>query len=451
MLKRYTLPPMDTLWGRPETQFEGWLDVEIAAMRARVALGELPEQAYQAVTGFRETVTIDVERIRALEQLYGHDMIAFIEAMRELLVEAGAEEAAQQFHVPFTSYDIEDPAMILRLRSATVQISVAFRDLEQALEKQARKHQWTLMIGRTHGQYAEPTTFGCLLMVFRQEMRRVIQRLTLALELELNEGKMSGAVGVYGDIDPELERRALGFLGLDPAKAETQILQRDRHASLLSIFAVAAGCIEHMCRVFWELMRSEVRELEEPRTEKQRGSSAMPWKKNPILTERLQGMARLIRGYGVAALENIATPDWRDISQSSVERHIFPDATAVLYYMAVKAAELVEGLVVRESEMLMTLNVRSHGVWAGQRIHDALVDAGVESNAAYEYVQRACFRVVEARLHLNLEAHQAHISEMDQRTAEQVIGTQRLQQIFEPMAYIRRGVEHIFREREEKA
>ncbi len=259
---------------------------------------------------------------------------------------------------------------------------------------------------------------------------------------------MSGAVGAYGDIDPELEQRTLGFLGLEPAAAETQILQRDRHASLLTTYAVAAGAIEHVCRVFWELMRSEVRELEEPRTEKQRGSSAMPWKKNPILTERLQGMARLIRGYAIAALENIATPDWRDISQSSVERHIFPDATAVLYYMAVKAAELVDGLVVRQEEMFETLNVRSYGVWAGQRIHDALVEAGVDPSTAYEYVQRASFRVVESRLHLYLEARQAYISETDPRTAEQVVGAERLQQLFDPMAYIKRGVEHIFRGKE---
>lgn len=448
MLKRYTLPPMDKLWGRPETQFEGWLDVEIAAMRARAALGELPEQAYQALVQFREAVTIDVERIRALERLYGHDMIAFIEAMRELLVAAGTDEAARQFHIPFTSYDIEDPALILGLREGTAEILKAFHRLEEALARRAREHQWTLMIGRTHGQYALPTTFGCLLMVFRQEVRRVIRRLTFAIELELSEGKMSGAVGAYGDINPEIERLALGYLGLEPAAAETQILQRDRHASLLTTFAVAAGTIEHMCRVFWELMRSEVRELEEPRTEKQRGSSAMPWKKNPILTERLQGMARLIRGYAVAALENIATPDWRDISQSSVERHIFPDATAVLYYMAAKAAELVEGLVVRKEQMFETLNVRSCGVWAGQRIHDALIEAGVEPNAAYEYVQGASFRVVESKLHLYLEARQAHISDTDQHTAEEIVGAERLQQLFDPLTYISRGVEHIFREKE---
>ncbi|MBI4132833.1 MAG: adenylosuccinate lyase [Candidatus Sungbacteria bacterium] len=448
MLKRYTLPPIDKLWNRPETQFEGWLDVEIAAMRARVALGELPEHAYQAIAKFRETVAIDVDRIRALERLYGHDMIAFIEAMRELLIAAGAEDAARQFHVPLTSYDIEDPALILRLREGTVEIRKAFHQLEETLVRRAKEHQWTLMIGRTHGQYAEPTTFGCLLMVFRYEVRRTIERLTFALDHELREGKMSGAVGAYGDIDPKLERLALGYLGLEPAAAETQILQRDRHASLLATYAVAAGVIEHMCRVFWELMRSEVRELEEPRTEKQRGSSAMPWKKNPILTERLQGMARLIRGYAVSALENIATPDWRDISQSSVERHIFPDATAVLYYMTAKAAELVDGLVVRKEEMFETLNVRSYGVWAGQRIHDALVEAGVEPNAAYEYVQRASFRVAESKLHLYLEARQAHMSETDQRTAEEIVGAERLQQLFDLLAYIKSGVEHIFREKE---
>ncbi len=170
MLKRYTLPLMEQLWGRPEAQFEGWLDVEAAAMRARVALGELPEEAYEAVTRLRSAAPIDTQRIRALEQLFGHDMIGFIECIREMLTAAGANEAARQFHIPFTSYDIEDPALVLRLRQATIGIRSAFRQLESVLLRRAREHQWTLMLGRTHGQYAEPTTFGCLLMVFRAEM-----------------------------------------------------------------------------------------------------------------------------------------------------------------------------------------------------------------------------------------------------------------------------------------
>ncbi|MBI3273642.1 MAG: adenylosuccinate lyase [Candidatus Colwellbacteria bacterium] len=361
-----------------------------------------------------------------------------------------AKEAAQQFHIPFTSYDIEDPALILRLRAGTIEIRKAFCQLEKNLLQRAREHKLTLMIGRTHGQYAEPTTFGCLLMVFRQEVLRTIRLLTFIIECNLSEGKMSGAVGVYGDINPELERLALGFLGLNPAVAETQILQRDRHASLLATYAIAAGVIEHMCRVFWELMRSEVHELEESRTKKQRGSSAMPWKKNPILTERLQGLSRIMRGYAIAALENITTPDWRDISQSSVERHIFPDATAILYYMAVKAGELVDGLIVRKSDMSETLHVESKGVWAGQRVRDALVEAGVEPNAAYEYIQKISFRVLESRTYLYYELCRICISDADRRSAEEVIGKERLKQLFDPLAYIRRGVEYIFQEKEEE-
>lgn len=445
MLKRYTLPPMQTLWGRPERQFEDWLDVEVAAMRARVALGELPGRAYEAIAEFRRTVAIDIDRIRALEDLYGHDMIAFVEAMRELFAATGAQEAAEQLHIPFTSYDIEDPATILRLRTGAVEIRDRFHALEAALTQQVHQHQWTLMIGRTHGQYAEPTTFGCLLMVFRNEVRRVIARLTFAVEHDLGEGKMSGAVGSYGDINPELERLALGYLGLKPAAAETQILQRDRHASLLTTYAGAGGTIEHMCRVFWELMRSEVGELEEPRTEKQRGSSAMPWKKNPILTERLQGMARLLRGYAVAALENIATPDWRDISQSSVERHIFPDATAVLYYMAAKAAELVEGLIVHDDRMRDTLMTRSCGVWAGQRARDALIAVGIEPNAAYECIQREGFWAAKHHVHLAERLSTEAVSGTDPRTAEQVIGAEKFQALFDPLTYIQAGVGHIFR------
>ncbi len=439
MHARYTLPEMKKLWSE-ESKLEAWLQVEIAFLHARMMTGSLPKAAYNAIETHAK---ISVARMQELEAEFGHDMIAFVVAIQESLAAAGVGAHASEIHKYLTSYDVEDPAMVFLLRNAISRIRHEMLRLEEALRKKAREHQWTLMIGRTHGQSAEPTTFGHLLLVFAEAVKRSRTRLNGIYESELSEGKISGAVGNYPGLDPNLERMALGVLNLTPAKAETQILQRDRHAAVLSAIAVAGGTIEQICRTFWEMMRSDVGELEEPRRKKQRGSSRMAYKKNPILTEQLQGLPRLLRGYALAAMENIATPECRDISQSSVERHIFPGATALLHYMTSKLATMVDGLVVHPERMRRNLD-RTQGVWAAQPIRDALMEHGVSYDDAYLYLQTAGFAAQEEETPLIDLLSRTWISDNDRRTAEKILGKERLASFFDPLAYIKNGIEHIF-------
>ncbi len=440
MLERYTLPPMRELWLREETKFEHWHQVELAVLLARAKKGEITMAAYEAI---RDHTKIDVARIEALEAELEHDMLAFIGCVQEALDAAGVGQYRGVYHRKLTSYDVEDPALIRMLRQAVALILIELFGLRHALETKAHEHQWTLMIARTHGQYAEPDTFGHLLLVFARAVSRSIRRLHTVLDTELAEGKISGAVGNYADVDPALEASALNALGLQPAAAETQILQRDRHAMVVSVLAVAAATMEQICRTFWEMMRSDVGELREPRKPKQRGSSAMPWKKNPILTERFMGLPRLIRAYAQVACENVATPEWRDISQSSVERHILPDATSLVHYLANKLASLVSKLEVFPDRMLSNLNA-TRGVWAGNRVRNALLDAGVDPNVAYEYVQQYSFSAVDTAQPLAVVLEEKSLTADDRRTAAHIIGQEKLAALFDARAYIERGINHIF-------
>jgi adenylosuccinate lyase len=438
MLQRYTLEPMRSHWGDQSTKFSFWLMVEFAWLKARREAGDLSAVAHDAI---RREASFSVSRIEEFEAEYGHDMIAFVKAVQTSLGEAGVGEYSVEFHKFLTSYDTEDPAMVLMLRQALEWVLLELEKFALALLNKAEQHKTTLMIMRSHGQFAEPSTFGHLLLVSYHETRRNISRLRGVLDNELGEGKMSGACGSYAGISPALEAAALAELGLRPAKAETQILQRDRHATVINALSVTAGSIERMARTFWEMMRSEVRELEEPRSKRQRGSSAMAHKKNPILTEQLMGLPRLLRGYAVAAMENIATPEARDISQSSVERHVFPDATSLVHYMARKATGLVEGLVVFPERMLYNLNVASRGVWASQNVRNSLMEHGVEYDPAYEYLQEACF---DTTLTLSESMDKKPISDNDPRTGLDILGRERLDACFNAWEYVRPGVEHMF-------
>jgi len=436
--ERYTLKPMKTLWD-PITKFQFWHSVECAWLRARVDCGELPPEAYEAAKAANVTSHM-LKRIKELEDVYDHDMIAFVVAIKEQM-----GEWASEYHKGITSYDIEDPAFIMRLRSAWMLILGEALELESALREKAKEHKWTLMIGRTHGQYAEPTTFGHLLMVYAEAVSRSIGRLEYVLDNELNEGKISGPVGMYGEIDPKMEEKALEYLWLKPAKAETQILQRDRHAAVMAILTVLVGTIEQMARTFWEMMRSDVGELREPRKPKQRGSSAMAWKRNPILTERLEGLPRLIRGFLSAQMESIATPECRDISQSIVERYTFPNATSLAHYAVVRMTKCVENMEIFPDKMLRNLE-KTQGIWAGQRVQTALMDAGVPYNTAYEFIQRAGFVVADEENEFLLVLLQSNMyfSEDDRRTAVDVLGLEPLTNLFNPISYIQKGIEHIF-------
>lgn len=442
MLERYTRSAMRRLWSERE-KFNRWLRVELALNQARVNLGRLPPQIHEAITRF---AGFSVKRIEEIEEETNHDLLAFVQAVREKLERAGVGEYAGEFHTGAgaTSYDIEDPALILALRKALQISEKTLEELEQALRTKAQEHKWTLIIASTHGQFAEPSTFGHLLMVYAEAVKRSCERIRRVIEFELSEGKMSGAVGIYTGPDPELEAEALRILGLRPAKAETQILQRDRHAAVMGTLSVAAGTIEQICGTFWVMMHSGIRELREPFGEKQKGSSAMPWKETTALTERLKGLARILRAYAQAATENISTMEYRDISQSSVERHIFGSGTALLNYMASKLTFVVENMTVFSDRMRQRLEVETHGVWAGQQIMMALVKSGVNPEAAYLYVQRLCFRAVEENKHIRSLLGTLPISEADSRIVFDVIPREQVDEFFDAVRYVTRGVEHIF-------
>ena len=436
MLDRYTLKPMRELW-RTQTKFQFWHNVECAWMSARVKFGELPKEALETAEAIKVT-SHTLKRMKTLEVEYDQDMIAFVVAMQEQM-----GEWANEYHKKITSYDIEDPALIKLLRSAILAIFTEAVEFENVLRQKAKEHKWTSMIGRTHGQYAEPTTFGHLLMVYAEAVHRSIERLEFVLDHELSEGKMSGPVGMYGEIDPAMEEMALGYMGLKPAKAETQILQRDRHAAVMAALTVLVGTIEQMARTFWEMMRSDVGELREPRKENQRGSSSMAWKRNPILMERLEGLPRLIRGFLSAQMESIATPECRDISQSIVERYTFPNATSLAHYAVVRMTKCVENMDVLPNRMLRNLE-RTQGVWAGQRVQTALMDAGVPYNVAYKYIQAMGFRARDEEIHLVKLLCLVPMCEEDSRTAKDVLGYMELQALFNHREYVEKGIEHIF-------
>lgn len=440
MLNRYTRPEMAELWGREETKLEYWLKVELAFLAARVQRGEISREAYEAI---HASTRIDVARMKAIEDEVGHDMIAFVKMIQESLVAAGVGQHKGRFHELLTSYNTEDPAMVMMLRRAAKLIVGELYELVEVLRARAIQHRYTYLIMRSHGQFAEPSSFGHLLLVYANAIDRGITRIQSAVNNDLSEGNISGAVGSYGEIDPQLESLALSSLGLRPSSAATQILQRDRHASLLSAIALVGSSIGQMARTFWEMCRSEVRELEEPRKAKQRGSSAMAHKKNPIGLEQLIGMPRLLRGYCMAALENIETPEARDISQSSVERHIFPDSTALLHYMAVKATSLVKGLVVFPERMQHNLLVATRGTWAGQPVRTALMGAGVDYDTAYEHIQRLSFEAMSQEGQLQELLRTSPIGETS-KTALDLLGEEKLASCFDPENYVRRGIDAIF-------
>lgn len=444
MLERYTSNWVKELWGSEEEKFSYWLKVEIAVLHARKEAGEVSGEALQAI---QEHAGFDVAEIHRLEEKYGHDMIAFIGSVNQSLLAAGVGTYHRHFHEKLTSYDVEDPALVLMLRTSTNRIIEDLRMLDIALVRRAREHRWTKMIERTHGQWAEPGTFGHLLLVFASAVSRSRARLEHVVSTDLSEGKISGATGVYAGTSPDIERRALEILRLKPAAAETQILQRDRIASLLSAMSIAGASIEQIAKSLWVMMRSDCGELVEPRGNATRGSSRMAHKKNPVITEKLIGMARLLRGYALAAAENVATFDCREISQSSVERHIIPDAFSVLDHMATKATSLIENLVVCPARMLGNL-MATNGVWAGARVRELLMARGLDYDTAYEYIQRASFAALERNEQLRRVLEYLPISDTDARSAAGLLGSgKELDPCFDVDSYIGPGIEHIFNQR----
>jgi adenylosuccinate lyase len=390
MIRRYTLPEMGALWS-DQARFEQMLRVEIAVARAQVGRGLVPPAALAAIEA---RAVVDVERIAEIERTTDHDVIAFVSQVAERVGPEG-----RFLHLGLTSSDVVDTALALQLRDAGRRLLDDVDALLAALVARARSEADTLMMGRTHSVHAEPTTLGLKIAGWAFEIDRDRVRLAAAVD-DIATGKISGPVGTYSHLDPDLEAEVLATLGLRVDQVSTQIVQRDRHAALLAAIAVTGGSLERFATEIRNLQHTEIGELMEPFRTGQKGSSAMPHKRNPILCERIAGLARLLRGYALAALED--QPLWheRDISHSSAERVILPDATILLDYMLVKTTGLVAGLVVRPERMLENIE-RGLGLHASSRVLVALVDrGGLSREEAYAVVQRAALRAADERVPL---------------------------------------------------
>jgi len=377
MIERYTLPEMGALWSEA-AKFQKWLDVEVAVCEVHAEMGTIPREA---VAEIKARASFTVERIREIEKTTDHDVIAFTTALAEQI-----GEAARFVHYGLTSSDVVDTANALLLRDACDLLLRKTGALLEVLKRRAFEFKDTPQVGRTHGVHAEPTSFGLVFALWYDETRRNRVRLERAREA-VAVGKISGAVGAFAHLDPEVEERVCARLGLKAAPVSTQVIQRDVYAEYLTTLGIVAASIEKFALQVRHWQRTEVREAEERFKKGQKGSSAMPHKRNPILSERLCGMARLLRGYAVVGLENVALWHERDISHSSAERVVLPDASIALDYMLAKATSLLDTLVVYPERMLANLNATRGLVYSGQLLL-ALTRAGVSREQAYEWTQR---------------------------------------------------------------
>ncbi|HWX17071.1 MAG TPA: adenylosuccinate lyase [Chthoniobacterales bacterium] len=381
MIDRYSRPEMGNIWSE-EHKFQIWLEIELLACEAMAELGQIPKRDAAEI---RKRARFSIPEIVEIEKRTNHDVIAFLEN-----VAASVGPAARWIHQGLTSSDILDTTLAVQLSEAGALLASDLKSLRSAIAAQARRFKMTPMIGRSHGIHAEPITFGLKLALMFDEFGRAEERLMQTLE-RVRVGKLSGAVGTHAHVDPKVERAVCEKLGLKPATVSTQIVQRDRHAEFLATLALIASSIDRWATEFRHLQRTEVLEVEEFFAEGQKGSSAMPHKRNPITSERLSGLARVIRGNAVAALENVALWHERDISHSSAERIILPDSCTLLDYMLVKLRELVEKLQVYPERMQQNLAM-TKGLYFSQSILLALTRAGAERKSAYEAVQRAAMK-----------------------------------------------------------
>jgi adenylosuccinate lyase len=382
VIERYTRPEMGAVWSE-RRKLDAWLQVELAVVDVLAQQGVVPEEDAAAI---RDRASFTVEAVKEREQVTDHDVAAFVDVVAESVGEAG-----RWVHHGLTSSDVLDTALGLQLSQAGMILVGGAADYRNALIARAREHVDTLCVGRTHGVHAEPTTFGVKLAGFAFEAHRNLLRLERGAEA-VSVGALSGAVGTYAANGPEVEEAVLRQLGLAREDVSTQVVPRDRHAELLSAIAVAGAGLERFATEIRHLQRTEVREVEEPfRAGAQKGSSAMPHKRNPIVSERITGIARLLRGYAQAGLENVALWHERDISHSSVERVSLPDATILLDYAQHLAIRVVEGMTVHEDRMRENLNA-THGALYSQRALLALVESGRSRDEAYRIVQETAQR-----------------------------------------------------------
>jgi len=381
LIERYTRAGMGRIWTE-ENKYSCWLQVETAASKVLAEDGVIPASAAEA---FASKASFKVARVQEIEAEVKHDIIAFTTAVAESLKAAGVGSESRWFHYGLTSNDIVDTAQALQVKEASVLIRGGLGGLLEVLKRRAVEFKNTPTIGRTHGIHAEPTTFGLKLLNWYAEMERNLARFAAAAE-DMRVGKLSGAVGTFGHLKPEHEERICARLGLKPAPVATQVIQRDRHAAYISTLAIIGSTLDKIAVEVRHLQRTEVREAQEFFSEKQKGSSSMPHKKNPITSEQISGLARVLRGNAQAAFENVALWHERDISHSSVERVIFPDSTILVDYLLAKTTDLIDRLLVYPERMIKNLESTGGLIFSGQLLLD-LAEAGMLREDAYRLVQ----------------------------------------------------------------
>ncbi|MDD3906184.1 MAG: adenylosuccinate lyase [Candidatus Omnitrophica bacterium] len=426
MIPRYSLPRMSAIWS-DENRFKAMLDVELFACEALARLGKIPKQSLFQI---QKKARFSVERIREIELETNHDVIAFLKNISEHI-----GEDAKYVHMGLTSSDVLDTALSVQMRDAC---DILIEDAQKLLKIMARKacqHKKTLMAGRTHSVHAEPTTFGLKLALYYDETRRSLERLERARQT-ISVGKISGAVGTYANIDPFVEEYTCKKLGLKPARSSNQILQRDRHAEFLSAIAIMGTSLEKFATEFRNLQHTEIGEVEEYFSKTQKGSSAMPHKKNPITCERIAGLARILRANALVSMENMVLWHERDISHSSAERVILPDSTIALDYMLNKFMDIIAHLVVHQDRMLENLNMSKGIVFSGRLLVN-MIDKGLTRNEAYDKIQAAAFNAKEA----GIEFKAAVLSDDGIRS---VLNEEEIEEIFD-IKYYMKNVDRIFR------
>ncbi|WP_144511935.1 adenylosuccinate lyase [Bacillus sp. FJAT-22090] len=386
MIERYTRPEMGAIWTE-ENKYNAWLEVEILACEAWAEIGDIPKED---VVALRKNASFSVDRILEIEQETRHDVVAFTRAVSETL-----GEERKWVHYGLTSTDVVDTALSYLIKQANVIIRKDLHNFIEILENKAKEHKYTVMMGRTHGVHAEPTTFGLKLALWTEEMKRNLERFEAAAKI-IETGKMSGAVGTYANIDPFVEKYVCENLGLAASSISTQTLQRDRHAQYMSTLALIATSVEKFATEIRGLQKSETREVEEFFAKGQKGSSAMPHKRNPIGSENMTGLARLMRGYMMTAYENVSLWHERDISHSSAERVILPDATIALNYMLNRFGNIVKNLTVFPENMKRNMD-STLGLIYSQRVLLALIDKGLAREEAYDTVQPLAMQAWESQ------------------------------------------------------
>ncbi len=427
MIDRYSRPQMTLIWTE-ESKIKSWLEVELAVCEVQNSLGKIPDSDWQAI---KSQANFDAKRIKEIEAEVKHDVIAFLTSVKEFV-----GPSARFIHLGLTSSDVLDTGLALQLRKAGKILAKDLEELEKSILDLAIKHKYTLQIGRSHGVHAEPLTFGFKMAVWLAEIRRHKEHLKEAIKF-ISVGKISGAVGTYSNISPDVEEKVCALLNLDVEPVSTQVVQRDRHAHFINTLALIACTLDKFATEIRHLQKSEVLEVEEPFTEGQKGSSAMPHKRNPVGCENISGLARLLRSYSIAAMENISLWHERDISHSSVERVIMPDSTILLDYMIDRLTGILKNLVVYPENMQQNLN-RFGGVVFSQSVLLKLVEKGISREEAYKLVQN---RAMSAWNKNNGDFKKSLFNDSE---INKLLSKEEIEQCFQTESYIK-NVDHVFK------